>query len=97
MGICYYKIPEHWLSKISIKPTGQPNPKDLAENKRFQGFLKEILEIDNRANLRFARNLVDFNTLVLKSRCFGFSEISDEISEGDIRHVTIFLKKMVLS
>jgi hypothetical protein len=37
----------------------------------------------------------DFNTLVLKSRCFGFSEISDEISEGEIRMMTIFLKKMV--
>jgi hypothetical protein len=67
----------------------------LAENKRFQGFLKEILEIDNRANLRFARNLVDFNTLVLKSNDFGISEISDEISEEDIKHVIIFLKKMI--
>jgi hypothetical protein len=81
--------------KIFIKPTGQPNPKDLAENKRFQGFLKEILEIDNRANLRFARNLRDFNTLVLKSRFWVISEISDEISEQIIKHVIIFLKKMI--
>ena len=68
---------------LFIKPTGQPNPKDLAENRRFQANLKDLLEIENLANLRFARNLVDFNTLVLKSRLFGFSEISDEISEGD--------------
>ena len=78
------------IEAICPRPTGQPNPKDLAENRRFQGFLKEILEIDNRANLRFARNLVDFNTLVLKSRCFRFSEISDEISEEILRIRTIF-------
>ena len=68
---------------VSSRPTGQPNPKDLAENRRFQANLKDLLEIENRANLRICSKMIDFNTLVLKSRCFGFSEISDEISEGD--------------
>ena len=32
---------------------------------------------------------------MLKSRLFGFSEISDEISEQDVKHVMIFLKKII--
>ena len=83
------------LRCVSSRPTGQPNPKDLAENRRFQANLKDLLEIDNRANLRICSKMIDFNTLVLKSRCFGFSEISDEISEGDDRTTSIFFRKML--
>ena len=67
-------LPEYRHREISSNPLVSQILWDLAENRRFQGFLKEILEIENRANLRFARNLVDFNTLVLKSNDSGISE-----------------------
>ena len=52
---------------VSSRPTGRQDSRNLVENRTFQANLKDLLEMKNRANLRFARKMTDFNTLVLKS------------------------------